>query len=122
MASYHVLKASGKGIKYALTVEFHIPIQDDTLPLTGASLRALISGDSEVEKTSSVATPTEITAMEGGQIIKITQNVSSHEAKTNAQMRDKIRATYTDLAVSIPVSLKAKYKGYGFSETEGVEF
>lgn len=122
MSSYHILNATGKGIRYSLQVEFHIPIPDDTISLTNSLLRTLISNDSEIDKTSTIADGTELTQMTNGEVVKVSKNVSSHQANTNIQMRDKVRERYTELAVSVVDDLKAKYKGKGFNETAGVEF
>lgn len=122
MSSYHILTANGKGISYRLDVEYHIPVPDETMPLTGSALRTLLSNDVDIDKISTIADGGELTQLGNGEILKVLQSIKIHEAKSNVEIRDTIRSRYDELAVKAIDRLREKYRAYGFNETKGVEF
>lgn len=122
MSSYHILTANGKGISYRLDVEYHIPVPDETMPLTGTALRSLLSSDADIDKTSTIADAGELTQLGNGEILKVLQSTRVHELKTNVQIRNAVRSRYDELAVNAVDNLRKRYRAYGFNETKGVEF
>lgn len=122
MSSYHILTANGKGISYRLDVEYHIPVPDETMPLTGSALRTLLSNDVDIDKISTIADGGELTQLGNGEILKVLQSIKIHEAKSNVEIRETIRSRYDELAVKAIDRLREKYRAYGFNETKGVEF
>lgn len=122
MASYHVLYATGSGTKYGLSVEYHLPVPSEVIPLTGANLQTLLANDSDYEKTSNVATGQELTDLVAGALIKITERLNTNSNKSDAAIRAEVRSRYDLLAVEAINTLRKKYKATGFEESKGADF
>lgn len=122
MASYHILYSGGEEGSFYFNVEFHIPVPDEVLPLTGANIRTLLIVDDFYIKTSNIADVGELGAIADGELVIISENVKVNSNLSNAQIRNKIRDRYDELEVIAINNLRLRYKGYSFQETKGSDF